>query len=217
MKTEDLCTGLEQCSRQENSFLLPFWHGLITGTSTFSDFLVAVRAKRQLTYLTIDTTGACDLKCSGMCYYNPAISLGRNPVEESLLRQAISQAATELSLRVLAFAGKEPFLNAPRLFSLAKHAGSVPSRTFAIGIVSNGRHISRYRQNLEELVSLRSLDYIDISIDSADAAEHDRLRGIDGTHKLAVDAVLWLNRRYRSFAQRCLPFCAETTLPEFSD
>jgi hypothetical protein len=42
------------------AFLLPLWAGLVQGTATFADFLAAVRARRRLTYLTIDTTGACD-------------------------------------------------------------------------------------------------------------------------------------------------------------
>src|SRR3954466_4199669 len=92
------------------SFLLPLVGGLVQGTSTFEDFLKAVRARRQLTYLTIDTTGACDLKCTGMCYYNPDISLRKPFVSEALLIEAIHQSASELSMRVLAFAGKEPFL-----------------------------------------------------------------------------------------------------------
>jgi MoaA/NifB/PqqE/SkfB family radical SAM enzyme len=194
MKLEDLVTGLEIAAANPGSFLLSHWHRLATGQMGFSDFLDAVRRQRQLTYLTIDTTGACDLKCTGMCYYNPDISLGKNPVEESLLRKAISQAATELSLRVLTFAGKEPFLNAPRLFSLAKFAGSIQSRNYMIGIVTNGRHVARYRRELVELTERGNLDYVDISIDNADPVEHDRLRGIEGTHQLAVEAVLWMNQ-----------------------
>ena len=194
MKVEELLAGLESAARDPDSFLLSYWYKLAAGTTSFVDFLNAVHSQKQLTYLTIDTTGACDLKCSGMCYYNPDISLGRNPVEESLLRQAIRQAADELSLRVLTFAGKEPFLNAPRLFNLAKFAGSIPSRNFLIGTVTNGRHIARYKRELVELAGLSSLDYVDISIDNADPVEHDRLRGVEGTHKLAIEAVHWLNR-----------------------
>ena len=194
MIVEDLATGLASAAGQPESFLLSIWHRLVTKTATFSDFVNAVRLQRQLTYLTIDTTGACDLTCSGMCYYHPDISLRKNPVPEHLLRQAIVHAADELSLRVLSFAGKEPFLNAPRLFSLAKFAGSIPSRTYSIGIVTNGRHIVQHRVKLAELAASESLDYVDVSIDSADPVEHDRLRGIEGTHKVAVEAVQWLNQ-----------------------
>src|ERR1017187_802564 len=82
------------------AILLPFWASLVSGTATFEEFLSTARRRRQLTYLTIDTTGACDLKCTGMCYYNPDIQLGRPLVSETLLVEAIQQAAQELSLHV---------------------------------------------------------------------------------------------------------------------
>jgi hypothetical protein len=193
MMAQELVSGLASSAGLPDSYLLRLWRELVEGKATFSDFLSSVRQKRQLTYLTIDTTGACDLKCFGMCYYHPGISLGKNPVEEALLRQAILQANDSLSLRVLTFAGKEPFLNAPRLFSLAGYAGSIPSRDFAIGIVTNGRHIAKHKQKLTELSESGGLDYIDVSIDSADPIEHDQLRGIEGTHRLATEAIRWLN------------------------
>lgn len=177
-----------------DAFLLPFWASLAAGTATFEDFGRCVRARRRLTYLTIDTTGACDLECTGMCYYNPRIPLRRPLVPEWALVGAIQQAAAELSLDVLAFAGKEPFLNHVRLFSLMKAAGAVQDRRFSIGIVTNGRHIARHTDALTAASRDDNLDYIDVSIDTADAAEHDAFRGLDGTHDRAITAVLWLNR-----------------------
>lgn len=195
MTDNDLASGLgAAAARQPSALLLNQWAGLAAGTLDFGDFYQTVKNLHQLTYLTIDTTGACDLTCAGMCYYHPAISLTQGPVDEAVLRRAISQARDELSLRVLAFAGKEPFLNAPRLFSLLRYAGEESSRDFSIGVVTNGRHIARHAASIAELVRSHSLDYIDVSIDSADPAEHDLLRGIAGTHKLATDAILWLNR-----------------------
>lgn len=186
--------GLSLAAAAEpNSFLLPLWAGLVQGTTTFGDFLSAVRARRRLTYLTIDTTGACDLQCTGMCYYNPDISLQRPLVSETHLAQAIQDAARELSMHVLAFAGKEPFLNHVRLFSLMRVAGSIPDREFSIGIVTNGRHIARHADSLSAAVEDKCLDYIDVSIDTANAAAHDLFRGLDGTHERAVSAVHWLN------------------------
>jgi len=187
--------GLSRASAANpGSFLLSFWASLVAGTATFEDFLSMARTRHRLTYLTIDTTGVCDLKCTGMCYYNPDISLKRPFVPESALVEAIDQASSELSIRVLAFAGKEPFLNHLRLFSLMKHAGSLPDRKFLIGIVTNGRHISKHAERLSTAAAEGCLDYIDVSIDTADAAKHDAFRGLDGTHERAVKAVRWLNR-----------------------
>lgn len=196
------CTIADGLSRaaaaSPEAFLLPFWASLAAGTATFEDFGRIVRARRRLTYLTIDTTGACDLECTGMCYYNPRISLRRPLVPESALVRAIQQAAAELSLDVLAFAGKEPFLNHVRLFSLMKVAGAIQDRRFSIGIVTNGRHIARHADALTAASRDDNLDYIDVSIDTADAAEHDAFRGLDGTHDRAMAAVLWLNRELPS-------------------
>ena len=190
-----LADGLSQAAASApGSFLLPIWAGLVQGTATFDDFVTAAKARRQLTYLTIDTTGACDLKCAGMCYYNPNISLSRPLASEEALKDAIRQAASELSMRVLAFAGKEPFLNAGRLFSLIGAAGSIPEREFLVGIVTNGRHIAGHAEALRAASAAGSLDYIDVSIDTADAVEHDLFRGVAGTHDRAMAAVEWLNR-----------------------
>lgn len=192
---ETLCEGLRYAaSRNPSAFLLPFWASLADGTCQFEDFAAAARARRGLSYLTIDTTGACDLKCAGMCYYNPAISLSRRSVDEPALVGAIHEAARDLDLRVLAFAGKEPFLNASRLFRLIAEAAQIPDRPFLIGIVSNGRHVATHAEALLQANDARQLDYIDISIDTADPLEHDLIRGVAGTHDRATAAVRWLNR-----------------------
>jgi hypothetical protein len=186
--------GLSRASAANpDSFLLPYWAALVDGTATFEDFLPLVCTRRRLTYLTIDTTGACDLKCTGMCYYNPDIPLRRPLVAETALVEAIRESARDLSLAVLAFAGKEPFLNHVRLFSLLKEAGSIPDREFIIGIVTNGRHIARHADKLSTASQEGCLDYVDVSIDTANAAEHDLFRGLDGTHNRAMSAVRWLN------------------------
>jgi MoaA/NifB/PqqE/SkfB family radical SAM enzyme len=190
----DLLEGLSAAAAcSPEAFLLPLWVGLVRGTTSFEDFLAAVRARRQLTFLTIDTTGACDLKCSEMCYYNPRIRLNKPLISESLLVDAIRQAADDLSLHVLAFAGKEPFLNPTRLFSLIQKAGSLTPRDFATGIVTNGRHVVTHAARLHEASAAGHLDYIDISIDTANALEHDDFRGLRGTHQRAIQAVQWLN------------------------
>ena len=199
MRTEALRAQLSRAAAaRPDSFLLSLWVSLLAGTATFDDFLQGVRKQRQLTYLTIDTTGACDLTCAQMCYYHPDISLRKKLVPESVLTDAIRQAAAELSMRVLAFAGKEPFLNPERLFSLLKFAGAVPERDFVIGLVTNGRHVARHAERLRKAAEEGCLDYADVSIDTASADEHDRFRGIAGTHRLATDAVKWLNKELQN-------------------
>lgn len=188
----EIGTGLAKAAdEQPKAFLLPLWRDLVKGAG-FESFAEAARKRHQLTYLTIDTTGACDLKCTGMCYYNPEISLRRPFAPESALRDAIREASVDLSMKVLAFAGKEPFLNPDRLFSLLKSAGTGDQRAFITGIVTNGRHIHRHHERLRMAAGEGWLDYIDISIDTADEQQHDSFRGLKGTHRLALEAVQWV-------------------------
>ena len=140
-------------------------------------------------YLTVDTTGVCDLRCPGMCYYHPGIDPRRKPVPVEAFQAAIQSAHEELALGSLIFAGKEPLQNAPLLVQIARFAGSLPRRDFAIGFVTNGRGIGRNWGDLEELVQDGHLDFLDISLDSGIAAQHDAIRGVPGTFARASAAL----------------------------
>jgi len=170
------------------------WLGLATGEIGFPEFARIEIGQNKLDCLTIDTTGACDLTCEGVCYYNPAIDIKEAPVSEQALRSAILDAKRELELRVLVLGGKEPLLNPVRAFSILRFAAEpVPgpgSIGFSAGIITNGRQIHRHWGELEQAVQNKQLQFLDVSIDSGYAEEHDRARGREGTFKLAHAAVL---------------------------
>jgi len=164
------------------------WSALANEDITFDEFGNWVEGRNELTFLTIDTTGSCDLTCNGMCYYHPEIDRRKEFVSEAALKQAITDSVKELNLRSLVFAGKEPFLNPRRLFSLLDFIGAREDRSFQTGVVTNGRHIQRFWKEIEALVARDRLDFIDISIDSGFAAQHDELRGVHGTFERAFAA-----------------------------
>jgi len=76
-------------------------------------------ADKHLTFLTIDTTGACDLTCREMCYYNPQIDISKPSVRVAAIKQAVADAARELNLKTLVLAGK------PDLYIVTTQSGTL--------------------------------------------------------------------------------------------
>ena len=181
--------------RQPQSALLRWWAQLAEGApGCWRGFLEYARGRRVLNYLTVDTTGACDLTCAQMCYYNPAIDIHRREVDQILIERAIADAVDQLNLQTVVFAGKEPFLNPRRIFGLLNHCGPASGRPYRTGGITNGRHFDRHWDAFADLAGRGCIDYLDISIDSADPAQHDLYRGVPGTWQKAVSAA----RRIRS-------------------
>lgn len=147
------------------------------------------RARASLRFLAVDTASACNLTCPRMCYYHPTATVQRTRAKPEHFKLAVVQAATDLNLGTLAFAGKEPLVDAPRLAALAEAANAVPDRTFSIGLVTNGTLVERNWATLDRLVRDGAIDFIDVSIDSPHAAQHDEIRGLAGAHAAAHQAL----------------------------
>lgn len=168
---------------------LRFWLDLASGEKSFDDFYQWTRQKRKLTFLTVDVTPLCDLFCEGMCYYHPDIDKRKSSVSETLLCQTVSDATEYLGLSTLIIAGKEPLLNPKRFFSLLRSLPSSQSRSYTVGTVTNGRHLHRHWDDIQDLVKHGHLDFLDISLDSGIAEEHDAIRGRAGTFERALTAL----------------------------
>ena len=196
VNNEALIEGLQSAvDRQPNARVLKTWLALANGSLTFSDYYCAALDHRELTYLTLDSTGACDLTCPGMCYYHPDISLRAPEVPIEKVLAAVDSAINDLALQNLTVAGKEPFLNPARLFQILEFARSKKSSQLSIGIVSNGRHFHRHWDRLEQCSASGALDFVDISLDSGIPEQHDAIRGVPGTFNLALEAVSQSLRR----------------------
>jgi MoaA/NifB/PqqE/SkfB family radical SAM enzyme len=165
------------------------WADLAAGRLSFAEYFERLANLDDLTCLSIDTTGACDLTCKGMCYYHPSIRITDREVPLDSLTRAIEDAWKMLRMRTLVVAGKEPFLNPRRLFELLEFSGRLPGRDFATAVVTNGRHIERHWDRLARTAEQGWLDSLDISIDSGFPEQHDAIRGVAGTYALAVSAL----------------------------
>jgi len=185
-----ILSGLEDAlAHQPGAKTLRSWRDLLSGRLSFGDCFEQMAGRDELTCLTVDTTGACDLTCPGMCYYHPDISLRRREAPFESLASAIEEAGRLLDLKTLVIAGKEPFLNPRRLFGILQDAGSRTDRGYLVGLITNGRHIQRHWDQLEQAERSGWLDFLDVSIDSGFPEQHDTIRGVSGTYDLAVTAV----------------------------
>ena len=186
----EVVSGLEVALRnQPDAVLLRAWHDIASGKVSFADYFSQMKDEAKLTCLTVDTTGACDLACAGMCYYHPDIPIHDVQVPFDSLATAIEDSWRLLNMKTLVVAGKEPFLNPRRLFALLEFAGSRPARSFSIGVVTNGRHIGRHWKRLAMAADQGNLDFVDVSLDSGIPAQHDLIRGIPGTYDLAISGL----------------------------
>jgi MoaA/NifB/PqqE/SkfB family radical SAM enzyme len=125
-----------------------------------------------------------------MCYFHPDIKTGQPAAPRDAFVRAIAEAQSQLGLRNLVFTGKEPFLNPHLLLDLLRSSFDLnvghPDLQFQVGVITNGRHFSRIWNQLEDLSALGALNYLDISIDSGFAAQHDAIRGKEGAFATAV-------------------------------
>lgn len=187
---EALATALSgAASRDPTKPALVEWAELSNDIDNFRKRPSWHRAAPRLQYLAIDTASACNLTCPRMCYYHPSPAGGGPRADIERMKRAIVDAATDLNLGTLVFAGKEPLVDAARLAALATAANAITDRRFTIGLVTNGTLIERNWATLESLVQAGAIDFIDVSIDSHEAQQHDEIRGRAGTHTFARNAL----------------------------
>src|SRR5260221_3364761 len=84
-------------------------------TVSFADYFGELTEADDLACLTLDTAGACDLKCEGMWYHHPSIRVTDREVSMRPLTRAIEDAWRTLAMKTLVVSGNEPFLNPRRL------------------------------------------------------------------------------------------------------
>ncbi len=148
--------------------------------------------KAQLYYLSLDTTGACDLSCS-MCYYNPEIDLSREFVQLGILKERIEEAYLQLGLRCLVFSGKEPLLNLERLKTIVLWARTKFGSHLILGLITNGVILNKKFDLILASGLLQALDFVDLSIDSNESSKHDQIRGRQGALHHTLSSLQKLN------------------------
>lgn len=147
----------------------------------------------QLSYLSLDTTGACDLSCS-MCYYDPKIDLSKGFIPLGVLKDRIQEAYSQLGLRCLVFSGKEPLLNLERLKTLVLWARNTFNSNLTLGLITNGVILNKKFEQILATGLLHALDFVDVSIDSIEPNEHDQIRGRQGSLMHTLSSLQKLNK-----------------------
>ncbi len=133
-----------------------------------------------------ETTTGCNLECIHCRRLDIAHDLMRTDLTTDEGRQLIDQIA-EVGRPVLVFSGGEPLLR-PDIFELAEWA---KKRGLLTALATNGTLID---ESIAQRISAAGFDRVSISLDGANAATHDRFRGLAGSFDRAVRALDLLGR-----------------------
>lgn len=138
-----------------------------------------------LTSLYLYLSERCNLRCRH-CWVAPlAPEAGdEQSIDLTVLMRTIT-AAKELGLGTVKLTGGEPFLRK----DIAELMRFLHEEGLCIDIESNGTMIDRGMASIMRECGVRQ---VSVSLDGAQAAQHDRLRGIKGCHEKTVAALHYL-------------------------
>lgn len=149
----------------------------------FSDMLTLLRG-RIPGQVVIQYTDRCNAKCP-QCGMRVSQSYPRSKMNPDNAKRVID-AAVQKGIRALSFTGGEPLLYFDEVISLIKYAGQagIPYlRTGTNGFVFMNSHRPDFAGRIHKLAEALAATPIRnfwISIDSADAAVHEEMRGLPG-------------------------------------
>lgn len=137
--------------------------------------------------LVIQYSNLCNADCP-QCGMRRSEKIGRHTLKKEYAKQLIDSAAKK-GIRSLSFTGGEPLLFLDDIIELTHHATSagIPYvRTGTNGFIFNNSESPGYRDKIvkiaEKLAATKIYTFW-ISLDSANPAEHERMRGIHGVVK----------------------------------
>ncbi len=124
-------------------------------------------------------TKACNLSCQH-CYMDAS----EKARDEMTLDESVSlvDELADLQIPILIFTGGEPLLSR-NFYALAFHAREVGLRTV---ISTNGTLITPV---VARLLAEAKIQYVGVSLDSADPKKHDIFRGVAGAHARALEGL----------------------------
>jgi len=128
-----------------------------------------------------ETTAGCNLACAHCRRLDIARELMQSDLTTSEGRRLINQIAA-VGRPVLVLSGGEPLMR-PDIFDLADHA---KTQGLLLALATNGTLIDR---PMAARIAAVGFDRVSISLDGADAATHDGLRGQVGSFERAVTAL----------------------------
>ena len=146
----------------------------------------SARPAPPLRLLFWETTAGCNLECVHCRRLDVSRELMQNDLTTQQGRTLIDQVAS-VGRPVLVFSGGEPLMR-PDIFDLATYA---KSKGLLIALATNGTLIDAA---LAGRIAATGFDRVSVSLDGADAATHDRFRGLAGSFDLTIRALAHLRQ-----------------------
>lgn len=128
-----------------------------------------------------ETTSRCNLRCAHCRRLDTADEAAAADLSTTQA-QAMIESLAAFASPILVFSGGEPLMR-PDLFELAAVARE---RGLPIALASNGALVD---ESMARRIHAAGFQRVSISLDGADAATHDGLRGLDGSFDAAVAAL----------------------------
>ena len=130
--------------------------------------------------MSFAVTDACNARCEHCSFYEAIDEPGRRVMNLAECRKLIRDAQ-ELGVSIINFVGGEP-LKRPEILEII---AAVDKDQSATSLFTNGWALPDLARGLRKA----GLDGVYVSLDSTDAAEHDRIRGLRGLFDRAVRGV----------------------------
>ena len=127
--------------------------------------------------MSFAVTDVCNARCGHCSFYEGIADAGRRMMNLEECKRAI-RLAQELGVSMINFVGGEP-LKRPEIFDIIR---SVDKGLSATSLFTNGWALAEMSAGLRKA----GLDGVYVSLDSADAANHDAVRGLDGLYEKAL-------------------------------
>jgi len=158
-----------------------------------------------LTSLYLYLSERCNLRCRH-CWVSPTVpdDVDEEAIDFAVLTRTIT-AAKELGLGTVKLTGGEPFLRK----DIVELLRFLHGEGISIDIESNGTMIDRDTARIIKECEVRQ---VSVSLDSARALQHDKLRGITGCHEKSVAALHYL--RAEEITTQVIMSLYEENIPE---
>lgn len=151
---------------------------------TITSLLKSLRARRVPGQLVIQLTDHCNARCP-QCGMRVTAPFKRTTLAVDAIKRTIDAAAAR-GVQAVSFTGGEPFLFLDALVELLQHAGAAGiayTRTGTNGFLFQGADKPSFEgrvARIAERLAATPLRNLWISVDSAEPAVHERMRGFNG-------------------------------------
>ncbi len=164
------------------TFKNPYYRkGLVTTVRSIAEYGVTKPQRLVAPFLVVwNVTKKCNLKCKH-CYANASPAGAPDELSTEEKKKVIDQLE-EAGVVSIAFSGGEPLLT-PDIFEIFKYAAD---KGIYVNVATNGTLIT---PKIAEKMKEAGVQYVEVSIDSPNAKEHDAFRGVKGAWKKALQGV----------------------------